>query len=68
MKHSIISSSQHVLVGGIYQGTSEHFILKVDVLEAGNMGEFDEGQTVMWVRASPKWSASVINGPRKDQW
>ncbi|KAK3530635.1 hypothetical protein QTP86_029561 [Hemibagrus guttatus] len=45
----LISSSWHLLVGGIYSAASEHFVLKVDVLEAGKMdkrkdlSEFDEG-------------------------
>ena len=40
-------------MGGIYKAASEHFVLKVDVLEAGKMGkrkdlsEFDKGQIVM---------------------
>ncbi|ROL49918.1 Calsyntenin-2 [Anabarilius grahami] len=44
---------QHPLVDGIYLAASEHFVLKVDVLEAGKMGkrkvlsEFDKGQIVM---------------------
>ena len=46
----IISPSWHLLVGGIYLAASEHFVLKVDVLEAGKMGKckalskFNEGQ------------------------
>ncbi|KAK3565242.1 hypothetical protein QTP86_001495 [Hemibagrus guttatus] len=50
----MISSSWHLLVGGIYSAASEHFVLKVDVLEAGKMdkrkdlSEFDKkGQIVM---------------------
>ncbi len=35
----IISSSWYLLVVGIYQAASEHFVLKVDVLEAGKMGK-----------------------------
>lgn len=40
-------------MGGIYQAASKHFVLKVDVLEAGEMGkhedlsEFDKDQIVM---------------------
>ena len=40
-------------VSGIYQAASEHAVLKVDLLEAGKMGqrkdlsERDQGQTVM---------------------
>ena len=35
----IISSSCHLLVGGIHEAASEHVVLKVDVLEAGKMGK-----------------------------
>lgn len=34
----IISSSWHLLVGGIYYPFSENSVLKIDVLEAGEMG------------------------------
>ena len=49
----IISSSWHLLVGGIYQAVSEHVVLKVDVLEEGKIGKpndfsvFDKGQIVL---------------------
>ncbi len=40
-------------MGGIYEAASEHFVLKVDVLEARimakckDLSEFDKGQIVM---------------------
>lgn len=30
--------SCHLLVGGINEGTSEHFVLRVDLVERGKMG------------------------------
>ena len=38
----MISTSWHLLVGGIYQAASEHVVLKVDVLEAGKMVKHDD--------------------------
>lgn len=35
----IIFSAWHLLVGGMYQGANEHFVLKVDALEEGKMGK-----------------------------
>lgn len=49
----IIFSTWHLLVGGMYQGANEHFVLKVDALEEGKMGkrenvsEFQKGQPLV---------------------
>lgn len=53
-------------------GAGEHFILKVDVLEAGKMGEckdlieFDKDQ-IMMVRLGQSAVVSIKSGPRKKQ-
>lgn len=49
----IIFSAWHLLVGGMYQGPNELFVLKVDALEEGKMGkrenvsEFQKGQPLV---------------------
>ncbi len=68
---------------GIYQAASEHFVLKVDVLEAGKMGkckdlrEFDTivmarrlGQSISKTTgvSSLQFSVSIKSGRRKEQW
>lgn len=37
-----MSPSRHLLVGGICWGGSEHFVFRVDVLEAGKMGKWKD--------------------------
>lgn len=62
----IISSARQLSVGGIYLKSSEHFALKVDLLEAGKMGdckdlsECDMGHIVMATWPGQSTSAVLV--------
>ena len=53
MSDACVISSWHMFMGGIYLAASEHFFLRVHVLEEGKMGkcrdfrEYNKGRIVM---------------------